>query len=191
MAEFNLYESLLLLWIPKEAGAMLSTKVAGKDNGLTTPAATAYTDLTEASAFGILTVSPTLEAVRLRAPHNRRRGRVVRGSGGAGTWQLQVIRDTDADGVATFLEKVESSPLGRFQWCLQPFRRDLLPDAEDDEDDDVFALGKATIAATADNPLYQGSCVLTSLDLWGPGGQDPAVMQAGAELDADYAVHRS
>ena len=141
--------------------------------------------------YGILTMSPTLEAVRLRANHAQRRGRVVGGSGGGGTWTLQVVAQTD-QGLNKFFDDIEATRGHRFGFCLQPFRRELVPagNQTDDADPAWFDL-TATLAPAADNPLHQGHLVMTSLDPWGPGGQDPAIIQVVAEIDADYAVYYS
>lgn len=172
MPEFNLAQAAA--WVGADDADDLDAK----------PSAAPSTAL---GVYGTISINPTRETVRIPPAHNVRRGRVV-SNGGGGTITISIVRDNDSagDARAAFFDDVEASVTGRFVFAVNPY-------AEDGSgkfyDDDSFA--GAVMTASADNPLYSGHAVLTSLDVWGAGGDEPAVMVVSAELDRDYRVDRS
>lgn len=172
MPEFNLAQATF--WVGKDDGADLDAKPS------TAPA-------TALGVYGTVSINPTRETVRIPPAHNVRRGRVVSNAGG-GTITISIVRDNDSSGDAraAFFDEVEASVTGRFIFAGNPYAEDGSGNFYDDE---KFA--GAVMTAAADNPLYSGHAVLTSLDVWGAGGDEPAVMVVSAELDRDYRVDRS
>jgi len=198
MPEFNLAE--MALWVAPYSGKDFTQALAAADDDFTKDAGakgvTAVgSGAVELSGNALLSINPTATSTRLRRNAAGWRGRVLRTGEGGGTWQLQLIRQTEYEGKATdgaaFFEGQHATRHGKLYFVAQPFRRELLPDNDAEPDDDVVRSGTATPKASSDNPQYMGTVLITSIDEWGPGGDDPAVMAVSCELDFDYQVVRS
>ena len=129
---------------------------------------------------GAITFALTATNTRLRPRQGRGFGNIVEGES-TGTVSFQIIRSKAGDdGGITMLEDAMPRGTRRFQFMFNPFRDELLNNA-----------GNVVPAASAENPQHAGTIALTSVDPYGPGGFQTAIINVSADLDADYEVRRA
>lgn len=136
---------------------------------------TGWTDISD-HAKGQLTFNPTRAAIRLRPTGSKTRGKIEPGDA-AGTGTIaHFLSNANSDRAAIFEDALES-PTGKIQIVAQREKPTLQ--------------GNVIPAPTLANPMYVTSAFLTSVDIWGPGGQAQAIQRSTFELDEDYAVYRT
>ena len=164
-----------------EVGRLLLTKLmASGDNSAEVTDAAGWTDLTgPGTRVQSVTMPRTRTVTRLEPGAGKQLGKAIP-QGGGGTITINIFYDNAADDPEAIFQGYYDAG-GRFAFVYQPDRAALLTGNNN----------ALVPAASAANPQYVGSAIITNIDPWGPGGTNAKILTVTAELDDDYAIHRS
>lgn len=159
--EFNLQKAGV--WVRKHPGQPL--------NSATRSTAGGWIEIS-GNVRGQVTLSATRETSRLTPTEGRRRGKIVPGDS-AGSGSIAYGKTEAADPISSFFNEVEASLDGLFQIVINERK-----------------VGNAP-TASATTPQYATSAIMTTLDVWGPGGAETAIGNIAFDIDHDYGVYTS
>lgn len=154
--------------------------VKAAPSGDITAAVTATTGWTDLSEFALtMSLDTARNAVAVNPHGPNPKSRVLPGAR-TGTMVLTFLRSEGASpDPADFFEGIDDAN-GRLQFCIQLDRSSLISG------------GTLTPAASASNPQYVGSAVITALASWGEGDADsPAAIRVSLDTDKDFARYRA
>lgn len=152
-------------------------KNSGQLNAQTTSLA-GFTDISVATK-GTVNLSLAAATTQIEPVGGSAWGDVLPGNK-SGTLSIEMVRSDgnadDDEGAREGPKIFEDAFAGdrRLQFVIQPRRSPLTSG------------GSVDLNPSDENPLYQGSMVLTSVDVWGPGGANASVISVSANLRSDF-----